>query len=313
MTKRQKILILGANGLVGQNAMRLLSHKEVFEVIGLTKSDLDLKSPKSLDPFLRQIKPDILIFAAAVVGGIKFNKENPTKLLLDNLMISTNVINSALTFDIRKFINFGSSCMFPLNANQPFKVESLMHGLPELSSIPYATYKLATWKLIDSIRSQYNKNWITIIPSTIYGPYDNFSSTDGHVISSLISKFHHAKLNEKSEIELWGDGSPLREFIYVEDLISAIEFIIENDIDKNIFNIGSNNEISIKNLAELISEIVAFKGKINWNLNQPNGASRKLLDSSFINSLGWKAKKPLSVGLIETYEWFKNAKNLIRT
>ena len=265
-----------------------------------------------MDQFFSDVKPHVVLLAAANVGGIRYNIENPSTQILDNLQISTNVITAARNSNIEKLINFGSNCMYPSGIDHSMDVELLLTGPSEPTNRSYAAYKLATWEIINAVNSQFGKNWLTVIPATIYGPNDNFSLLKGHVIPSFIRRFHEAKLNSDNSISLWGDGTPKREFIYIDDLLDAIDFIIHENIGTHTLNIGTGLEISIKNLAFEISKLVGFEGEITWDMSSNNGAQRKLLSSKYITSLGWKAKTELSEGLIMTYDWFRLNPKLVR-
>jgi GDP-L-fucose synthase len=238
--------------------------------------------------------------------------ENPTALLIDNIQIATNVIQASHSNNVSKLINFGSSCMYPVDSNQPMSTDLLLTGPTEKTSESYAMYKLASWKMVEAMRTQFGKEWITIIPATIFGPNDNFSLSKGHVISSLIRKFHEAKSNFDTEITLWGDGTPLREFIFVDDFLCSLEMIIDSNINENIFNVGSEIEVSISQLAKEIASVVGFEGKILWDKSKPNGSHRKLLDSSYIKNLGWNPKVSLLEGIEKTYSWFIDPMSKVR-
>jgi GDP-L-fucose synthase len=265
-----------------------------------------------VNEFFSQIKPDIVLHAAANVGGIKYNIQNPNGLLLDNLIISTNILNASLLTGVRKFINFGSSCMYPLDISQPMLPKDLQIGRVTKSSEHYALYKLASWKIVEAISSQFENNWLTVIPATIYGPNDNFSLEKGHVLSSLIRRFHEAKLNSEKSLKLWGDGTPLREFLYIDDFLEALRLLIEYRISESVLNVGPESEITIGKLASKISAIVGYKGEIIFDHTSPNGSDRKLLESSYIRSLGWAPKISLSEGITRTYAWYKDFKNIVR-
>lgn len=309
---KQKLLILGKQGLVGSNSECYFSRSPEFEIIALSRKDLDLRNQKSVTELFSEVNPKIVLMAAANVGGIKYNIENPTTQLLDNLQISTNVIQASLNSGVEKLINFGSNCMYPTGINHPMDENQLQTGPTESTNRSYAAYKLATWEIINAVNSQFEKDWLTVIPATIYGPNDNFSLLKGHVIPSFIRRFHEAKLNSASSILLWGDGSPLREFIYIDDLLDALNLIVRDNFSAHTINVGTGIEISIKDLSSEISKIVEFDGEIKWDRSSPSGAQRKLLNSEFINSFGWKAKTELIQGLTNTYDWYKSNMNLVR-
>jgi GDP-L-fucose synthase len=307
-----RLLVLGSNGLLGHNATAHFSKNKKYEVFSTNRNDLDLRIQTSVNEYFKTIKPEIVLLSAANVGGIKLNMEMPSDLLTDNIQIATNVINAANSNNVAKLINFGSSCMYPVNSVQPMNTNLLLTGPTEKTSESYATYKLATWKIVEAMRTQFGREWITVIPATIYGPNDNFSLSKGHVMSSLIRRFHEAKNSSIKEIILWGDGTPLREFIYIEDLLSALELILDRDVSESIFNIGSEIEISIAMLAKEIASIVGFNGEILWDSSKPNGSPRKLLDSTYIKSLGWNPKISLTKGIEKTYQWFSDPNSIIR-
>ena len=299
-----RLLILGSDGLVGQNAISFFSKNKNFDVVGSSRSEVDLRNQVLVNKYFKKVKPDIVLLSAANVGGIRLNIENPAELLIDNIQIATNVIQASHLNNVSKLLNFGSSCMYPVDSNQPMNTDLLLTGPTEKTSESYATYKLASWKMVESMRTQFGRDWITIIPATIFGPNDNFSISKGHVISSLIRKFHEAKSNFEAEITLWGDGTPLREFIFVDDFLCALEMIIDLNINENIFNVGSEIEVSISQLAKEIASVVGYEGKILWDKSKPNGSHRKLLDSTYIKSLGWNPKISLFNGIEKTYNWF---------
>lgn len=303
---KQKILILGKQGLVGTNAINYFSRSSQYDVTTLGRKDLDLRNQKLVNDFFSLSRPQIVLLAAANVGGIKYNIENPSTQLIDNLQISTNVIQASLDCGVEKLINFGSNCMYPSGINYPMDENLLQTGPTEPTNRSYSAYKLATWEMVNAVNAQFKKNWLTVIPATIFGPHDNFSLSKGHVIPSLMRRFHDAKLNSSNSILLWGDGSPKREFIFIDDLLDALSLILDKDFINHTINVGSGYEISIKDLALEISELAGFNGKINWDLNSANGATRKILDSNYINSLGWEVKTNFSKGLERTYDWFKH-------
>ncbi len=300
-----KVLILGSNGLVGKTLSNTLSNSEkVSEVFGSTRENTNLFSFDETKELLEKQKPNIVINAAAKVGGIYANNTQRTEFILENLKINMNLLESAKDFPDLKIINLGSSCIYPLNAENPIKESSFLSGMLEPTNSPYAMAKITAIEIGRSIKSQYGNEVINLMPTNLYGPYDNFSENDSHVIPGLIARMHKAKINNESEFMIWGTGNPLREFLYAEDLADSIEFILEKDLDRDLINIGSNNEISIKELAIKIKGIVKFEGNILFDDSKPDGNPRKLLDSEYINSLGWSSSTPLEDGLIKTYEWF---------
>ncbi len=306
------MLILGSSGLVGSNALKFFQHNQEFEVFSSSREDLDLQDGKAVENYFKSIKPEIVIFAAANVGGIGLNLLKPSEMLLDNLQIASNVFKASLDVGVTKLINFGSSCMYPIDCAQPMQTEILGSGSTEPTSQFYSTYKLTSWKMVEAINKQYGQKWITLIPSTIFGPNDNFSLTSGHVISSLIKKFSDAKSENSPKVTLWGDGSPLREFIYVDDLLSAINFIISKNISETTINIGTGYELSIDELSKIIATQIGYDGKIDWDYTKPNGSPRKLLDSDYIKHLGWVPTISLEKGIALTHEWFLNSKSSLR-
>tara|TARA_B100001996_G_scaffold310173_1_gene251877 strand:+ start:2413 stop:3342 length:930 start_codon:yes stop_codon:yes gene_type:complete len=302
-----KVLILGSNGLVGKTLSNRLSNSEkVSEVFGSTRANANLFSFEETKELLKKQKPNIVINAAAKVGGIYANNTQRTEFIIENLKINMNLLESAKDFPDLKIINLGSSCIYPLNAENPIKESSFLSGMLEPTNSPYAMAKITAIEIGRSIKSQYGNEVINLMPTNLYGPYDNFSETDSHVIPGLIARMHKAKINNESEFMIWGTGNPLREFLYAEDLADSIEFILEKDLDRDLINIGSNNEISIKELTIKIKEIIKFEGNILFDDSKPDGNPRKLLDSEYINSLGWVSSTSLDDGLIKTYEWFCN-------
>ena len=300
-----KVLILGSNGLVGKTLSNTLSNSEkVSEVFGSTRENANLFSFDETKELLEKQKPNIVINAAAKVGGIYANNTQRTEFILENLKINMNLLESAKDFPDLKIINLGSSCIYPLNAENPIKESSFLSGMLEPTNSPYAMAKITAIEIGRSIKSQYGNEVINLMPTNLYGPYDNFSENDSHVIPGLIARMHKAKINNESEFMIWGTGNPLREFLYSEDLADSIEFILEKDLDRDLINIGSNNEISIKELAIKIKEIIKYDGNILFDESKPDGNPRKLLDSEYINSLGWSSSTSLEDGLIKTYEWF---------
>lgn len=301
-----KILILGSNGLVGSSLKRIFNEEDLYNVTASTRSDTDLFSLDETKKLLEKVRPDLLINAAAKVGGIYANDNNRTDFLLENIKINLNVLEAIKDFPDTGMINLGSSCIYPLDAQNPINEDMIMSGKLEPTNSPYAIAKLTAIELGDSISKEYGNKIINLMPTNLYGPGDNFDALNSHVIPGLIYRMHKAKKDSSSEFKIWGSGKPLREFLYVDDLSYAIKYIIENDIDEKLLNIGSGYEISIYTLAEKIKNLLSFSGELAFDASKPDGNPRKLLDSSKILNLGWKPKFNIDEGLENTYKWFKD-------
>ena len=301
-----KVLILGSNGLVGSSLKRVLGkNQKITETIASTREDTDLFNLESTKKLIDGCKPDVLINAAAKVGGIYANNTKRVEFILENLKINTNVLESCIPHKNIKIINLGSSCIYPLVVENPIKEESVMSGKLEPTNSPYAMAKLTAIEIGNALSQQYGHNVINLMPTNLYGPNDRFSENDSHVIPGLIFRMHLAKLKKDQSFEIWGSGKPKREFLYVDDLSEAINFIIENNINSNLLNIGSGYEITIKELALKIKDIVGFSGEVSFNTSMPDGIERKFLDSKKIMNLGWSPKIRLEEGLVKTYSWFQ--------
>ncbi len=300
-----KVLILGSNGLVGSSLVRIMSKNKAFEeVIASKRETLDLFKLDNVKEFVNDLHPDVIINAAARVGGILANNTYRADFILENLKINVNLLEALIPFNDIKLINLGSSCIYPLNAKNPIKEEYIMTGELESTNSPYAMAKLTAIEFGNSLKAQYGHKIINLMPTNLYGPNDNFSDKESHVIPGLMGRMHKSKMEGLEEFEVWGTGNPLREFLYVDDLANAISFIIENNIEDELINIGSNQEISIKELVNSLMEVVKYKGKIKFNNNYPDGNPRKLLDSSRISNYGWKPKIQIKEGLKLTYKWY---------
>ena len=305
-----KVLVLGSNGLVGSSLVRILSNNKIYDkIIGSNRQTLDLFEFDRVKNFIEDSRPDVIINAAAKVGGILANNTYRADFILENLKININLLEALIPFKDTKLINLGSSCIYPLNAKNPIKEEYIMTGELEATNSPYAMAKLTAIELGNSLKSQYGHKVINLMPTNLYGPNDNFSDKDSHVIPGLMGRMHKTKMQGKEEFEVWGTGKPRREFLYVDDLANAITFIIENNIEDELINIGSNQEISIKELVNSLIQVIKFEGKITFNNNYPDGNPRKLLDSSKISSYGWKPKVQIDEGLRLTYNWYLNNLN----
>ena len=303
ITKDSKIFIAGKNGMVGSACWLILLEKGYNNLIGQSSKELDLRDQNETKLFFKKHKPDVVINAAAIVGGIWANNKYPYEFLMDNMLIQNNLLSNAFKNDVKKFIFLGSSCIYPKMAPQPIKEEYLLTDSLELTNQWYAIAKISGVKLIEAINKQYKKKYISLMPTNLYGPNDNFDLNTSHVLPALIRKFHEAK-NDNKDLSLWGSGKPLREFMYVDDLAKAVLLSVENDLPYHLYNVGSGYEISIKELAYLIQEIIGHTGEIIWDKTKPDGTPRKLMDSSRFESLGFKAKVDLKSGIKKTYEWY---------
>ena len=304
-----KIYVAGHNGMVGSSVLRLLKLKGFNNLIFKSSNELDLRNQKLVYHFFKKENPEFVINAAAKVGGILANDTYPYEFLMDNLLIQNNLIKSALDSGVKKFIFLGSSCIYPKFANQPIKEEYLLNGFLEPTNEWYAIAKISGLKLCQSIKKQFGKEFISLMPTNLYGPNDNFDLNSSHVIPALIRKIHEAKKRNSDNVELWGTGNPKREFLHTDDLANAILFALKNKINHDFLNVGSGIEISITNLAELIKNIIGYDGTIIWDKSKPDGTPRKLIDSTKINKLGWFSKIELKNGIKETYKWYLNSYN----
>ena len=305
MNKNSKIFIAGHLGMVGSACMRLLKQKGYTNIIVKTRLELDLTIQEQVETFFKTENPDVVIDAAAKVGGILANDTYPYEFLMDNMLIQNNLIKSSLDNNVNKFIFLGSSCIYPKLAPQPLKEEYLLTAPLEPTNQWYAVAKISGVKLIESIRIQFGKDYVSLMPTNLYGPNDNYDLKNSHVLPAMIRKFHEAKKEKRSEVLLWGSGSPFREFLHVDDLAKAVLFALQNKLPDSLYNVGSSNEISIKELAILVKEIVGFQGAIKWDNTKPDGTPRKLMDSSKLNSLNWRSTITLEDGIISVYEYFK--------
>ena len=300
-----KILITGSNGLVGSSLTRILTTSNPsFNIFPTTRKDADLFSFEETKNLILSKKPDVIVNAAAKVGGILANNTNRTDFILENLKININLLESLVNLPEIKLINLGSSCIYPLDATNPISEDSLMTGKLEPTNSPYAMAKLTAIEIGDALKKEHGHKIINVMPTNLYGPYDHFSEKNSHVIPGLIFRMHNAKLNNDKEFKVWGTGKPLREFLYVDDLSKAINHLIENNLNPELINIGSGDEITIKDLVNKISKIINYDGEIIFDDTKPDGNPRKLLDSSKVNSYGWDSEISLDQGLKLTYKWF---------
>ncbi len=300
-----RILVFGSNGLVGSNVKNVLLETS-NECLFSSREDTDLFDLNSTLQTIKKFQPNIIINCAAKVGGINANDKNRTIFLLENLKINMNIFESLMGLDPIKVINLGSSCIYPLDALNPISESSIMSGKLEPTNSAYAMAKLTAIELGNSIKKEFGHNVINLMPTNLYGKYDNFSKEDSHVIPGLIYRMHDAKINSQKKFSVWGTGRPLREFLNAMDFAKSILFIIENNINDDLLNIGSNEEVSIKELASIIQKTINYEGEIIFDEEMPDGNPRKLLDSTKIFNYGWKPEIKLEQGLKEAYEWFKS-------
>lgn len=304
MNKESKIYIAGHRGMVGSAIWRALVAKGYKNLIGKTSKELDLRSQKDVADFFTAEKPDVIIDAAARVGGILANNTYPYQFLMENMQIQNNLIDSSLKADVEKFIFLGSSCIYPKMAPQPLKEDYLLTAPLEPTNEWYAVAKITGVKACEAIRKQFGKDYISLMPTNLYGTYDNFDLKTSHVLPAMMRKFHEAKENGNTSVELWGSGTPMREFLFVEDLADAVVFALENKFQDNLYNVGTGVDLTIKELAELIQKTVGHTGEIVWDSSKPDGTPRKLMDVSKMEDAGWKATVSLEEGIKLTYDWF---------
>ena len=301
-----KIYIAGHNGMVGSACWRIFQKAGYSNIVGKNSSELDLRNQVDTLDFISQEKPDIIIDAAAKVGGILANDTNPYEFLMDNMLIQNNLIGAAHEFDVSKFVFLGSSCIYPKMSPQPIKEEYLLSDFLEPTNQWYAIAKISGVKLIESLRKQYGRDYISIMPTNLYGLNDNFDLETSHVLPAIIRKLHEAKVNRDMEVKLWGTGTPKREFLFADDLAEAIFFLLDQKLTSHIYNVGVGKDISIMELVELVKKIVGFGGDIKWDQSKPDGTPRKLLDVSKLKKLGWSCTTPLEDGITKTYQHFKS-------
>lgn len=304
MEKDSKIYVAGHRGLVGSAIVRGLKAKGYTNIIGRTHKELDLMDGVAVEKFFKEEKPEYVFLAAAKVGGIYANSTYPADFIFENLQIQQNVIGNAFKYKVKKLMFLGSSCIYPKMCPQPIKEEYLLSGYLEETNEGYALAKISGLKMCQFFNKQYGTNYISVMPTNLYGPYDNFSGINSHVMPALIRRFHEAKVNGDKEVIVWGSGKPLREFLYSEDMADACIYLMETYKGNDFFNIGTGKELTIKELAELIKETVGYEGKIVWDSSKPDGTPRKLLDVSRLEKAGWKYKVELKDGIKMAYKWF---------
>ena len=301
-----KILVFGSNGLVGNSFRRALSNDDQYEVYFSTREDTNLFSQSETNSLIKSFSPDVVINAAAKVGGIHANNTYRSQFLLENLKINMNILESCIEDSNIFIINLGSSCIYPLDSPNPIKEDYFLEGKLEPTNSPYAIAKIASIELAQSLKIQYGHKILNLMPTNLYGPNDNFSDKNSHVIPGLIARMHKAKIENQKIFKVWGTGSPLREFLYVDDLADSILFLIQNSMECDLLNVGSGKEITIKELSNLIKSTINYSGEIEFDETMPDGNPRKLLDSRKINDLGWNANVDIKQGLENTYSWFLN-------
>lgn len=304
MKKNSKIYVAGHKGLVGSALVRNLEAKGYTNIIGRTFEELNLTIQADVNKFFEEEKPEYVILAAARVGGIHANNTYPAEFIYDNLMIQNNVIKAAHDYGVKKLLFLGSTCIYPKLAPQPIKEEYLLTGALEETNEAYAVAKIAGLEMCKFFKRQYGDNFISCMPTNLYGPHDNFDLQSSHVLPALIRKFHEAKVNNQPTVEVWGTGTPLREFIYVDDMADACIFLMENYDGEQHVNIGTGEEVSIRQLAETVKEVVGFEGELVFNTNMPDGTPRKLTVVDKLHGLGWKHKVSLNEGIKLAYNWF---------
>ncbi|MBE9098894.1 GDP-L-fucose synthase [Vacuolonema iberomarrocanum] len=312
MDLQSKIFVAGHNGLVGSAIVRTLKAQGYTNLLLRSSKDLDLRQQQAVDDFFAQEKPDYVFLAAAKVGGIQANNTYRAEFLYENLMIEANVIHSAYRHQLQKLLFLGSSCIYPKLCPQPMREEYLLTGFLEPTNEPYAIAKIAGLKLCENYYRQYGVNFISAMPTNLYGINDNFDLANSHVLPALMRKFHEAKVNQSPTVTVWGTGEPLREFLYVDDLADALVFLMKNYAQMEFVNVGTGDEVSIRELALTIKSVVGYTGEIEFDTSKPDGTPRKLLDVSRLQDLGWQAQTSLKEGIEKTYAWFLENSDRIR-
>ena len=311
INKTSKIYIAGHRGMVGSAVWRALEPKGYSNLVGKTSQELDLRDQAAVNAFYNLEKPDVVVDAAAKVGGILANNDFPYEFLMENMQIQNNLIDGAFKTGIKKFIFLGSSCIYPKFAPQPMKEAHLLTDSLESTNEWYALAKISGVKACESIRKQYGRDYVSLMPTNLYGYNDNFDLKSSHVLPAMIRKFHEAKKNNHSAVTLWGSGTPMREFLFVDDLASAVVYALENKLNEHLYNVGSGEDVTIKELASIIQKITGHQGDIIWDSTKPDGTPRKLMDVSKMKAMGWQYSTALETGIQKTYDWFlENIKNL---
>lgn len=312
INKNSTIYIAGHKGMVGSAIWRTLTELGYTNLIGASRKEVDLRKQSVVRDFIRKIKPDVIIDAAAKVGGILANNSFPYEFLMENLQIQNNLIDAAHRLGVDKFIFLGSSCIYPKLAPQPLKEEYLLTGPLEPTNEWYALAKITGVKACEALRNEYDKDFVSLMPTNLYGTHDNFDLNSSHVLPAMIRKFHEAKLNNHAVVILWGSGTPLREFLFVDDMAAAVVFALENKLPDSLYNVGSGIDLTIRELALTIQRIIGHEGDIIWDDTKPDGTPRKLMDVSKMHNLGWKHKVDLETGIQLTYDWFLDHTDIIK-
>jgi len=302
--KNTKIYIAGHRGMVGSAVWRALENKGYSNLLGKTSTELDLRNQQAVLDFYTTEKPEVVIDAAARVGGILANSDFPYQFLMENMQIQNNLIDGALNSGIGKFVFLGSSCIYPKFAPQPLKEEYLLTDSLEPTNEWYAIAKITGVKACQAIRKQFKKDYVSLMPTNLYGYFDNFDLETSHVLPAMLRKFHEAKQNDNSDVVLWGSGMPMREFLFVDDMAEAVVYAIEHELPEYLYNVGSGKDITIKELAETVQKVTGHQGKIIWDSEKPDGTPRKLMDVSKMKDLGWSYSTKLEEGIEKTYAWF---------
>jgi GDP-L-fucose synthase len=311
MNKDTKIYIAGHNGMVGSAIWRILSAKGYTNLVGVSSAELDLRNQQAVQNFINEEHPAVIIDAAARVGGILANNDYPYQFIMENMQIQNNLIDSALQSGVEKFIFLGSSCIYPKLAPQPLKEDYLLTDTLEPTNEWYAIAKITGVKTCQAIRKQFGKDYVSLMPTNLYGTRDNFDLNTSHVLPAMMRKFHEAKENHHAPVTLWGSGTPMREFLFVDDMAEAVVFALENRLSEYLYNIGTGEDLTIKQLAKTIQKIIGHKGEIVWDTTKPDGVPRKLMDVTKMHDLGWRHTINLEEGIFKTYEWFlKNRESI---
>jgi len=300
-----KWLIAGSSGMVGRGIVRIAKSQGITDIVEVNSKTCDLRNLQKTRELLLDTKPDVVIDAAAKVGGILANSTEPVDFMINNLQIQTNLFSASHEANVKKVVFLSSSCVYPKLATQPIKESSLLTGSLEETNSAYAVAKIAGMRLIQAYRQQFNRNWISVMPTNLFGTFDNFSTTTSHVLPALIRKFHDAKVNNESSVTLWGTGKPKRELMEVDEFARALMLVVEKYDDVETINLGTGKDLSIKEISEIVKEVIGFQGEVIWDESKPDGTPRKLLDTTKLRNLGYQPHEDLKTGITKTYEWFK--------